>query len=646
MPKFILFPVLVLLMLQPKAQNGVLYFGAVTPDDLKMKSCDFEPEAPAMKIFDLKNISFDMYYTGTKTKTERHVRIKIFKESGYKHTTIKIPYFNKRGVAKIKEINGAIYNLDEKGKVSVRKLDKKDFFKTKAIENVGLVSFTFPGVKPGSIIEYSYTTVETDVLGIEPWIIQGQIPVYYTSVSITTPVRSGITEWVMGGDTVEKTWELLKYDQFRRNIFFKKNIPSFRPEPFMSSFNDHLLRAVFMLFPYGNNFYVKKGSGSAIWKSAGSQLLRSDFFNKELYSTIPGTENIIDSAKKIKDLSNRINFIYSAVQQRWQGEAEQTTMVQSLSEAWKERSGTSAEINLALLNLLIKSDIKSLPVLISTRNHGKVNKDFPGLGQLNGIDVIAFDSTNFYMLDASIKYQPFNIPPANILNREVFVLNPDSMYWTTIVDSRPLFKQNASIIADMTATGTLEGTATVQHYDYAKAQKLDTTETGEADNSQKKIFNKLPPEIKIITHNKEISGNTEDPLFETIDFIYEPSATNEFHFINPWFLVEKNQNPLLAEKRMTDIDLGSNQLLITSLQIQLNGLYEVEHLPKSVKMIAPDSSFIYQASYSNSNDKISATQIIETNRALFDREEYPALQEFFKKMFSLMAEDIILKKKK
>lgn len=633
------------MILQTNGQSGALYFGQVTSDDLKMKSCAFEPEAPAMKIFDLKNISFDMYYTGTKTKTERHVRIKIFNETGYKHATIKIPYFYKRGVAKIKDLHGSVYNLDEKGKVSIKKLEKKDFFKTKALENVGLVSFTFPGIRPGSIIEYSYTTIENDVMGIDPWIIQGEIPVHYSSVSITTPIRSGVTEWVMGGDTVEKTWELLKYDQFRRNIFYKKNIPSFRPEPFMSSFNDHLLRAVFMLFPYGNTYYTNRGSGSAIWKSAGSQLLRSEFFNKELSATIPGTESIIDSAKKIKSQTDRINFIYTAVQERWLGEAEQTTMVQSLADAWKEKSGTTSEINMALLNLLIKVEIKSLPVLISTRSHGKINKDFPSLGQLNGIDVIAFDSANFYVLDASIKYQPFNIPPANILNREVFVLNPDSMYWATIIDPRPLFKQNASIIADMTNKGTLEGTATVQHYDYAKAQKLDTAENGDAGTNQKKFFNKLPPELKIIAVSKEISKNTEDPLFETLDFIYEPSSTNEFYFINPWLFVKKNENPLLAEKRITDIDLVSNQVLINSVQIHLNGLYEVDHLPKSIKLISPDSSLIYQASYSISEDKISATQIIETRRSLFHKEEYTSLQDFFKKMFALMAEDIVLKKK-
>lgn len=620
--------------------------GDVTAADLNMPSCSFEPDAPAMKLLDVKDIRFDYFYYGSKIKTERRVRIKIFNEKGYKYATIRIPYFSKKGIAKIKELNGAVYNMGENGKINVKKLANWDFFKEKPTGDLGIVSFTFPGVKAGSIVEYRYTTVENDMLSIDPWIIQGEIPVAYTSVIITTPVSSGVTEWVTGNDSVQKTWELLKYDQFRRKIFFKTNIASFHPEPFMSSDKDYLMKAVFMLFPNGNGYYEGGGSGSIIWGMVGSELLQSDYFKKQVNGVIPGTEKIIDTAKKISSLTNRINYIYKAVQERWHSGAEQTIRLHDLGEAWKDRSGTTTEINLTLLNLLNKADIKSLPVLISTRSHGKINKDFPSLGQLNGIDVMAFDSTNFYMLDASIKFHPFNVPPANILNREVFVLNPERMYWATIVDERPLFKQNATIISEMNAEGKLEGVANIQHFDYAKSVKLDTIKGEEEDPDKESIMSNIPAGLKILSANMDITEDPADPLFETISFLYEPNNTNEFYFINPMFFFQKSKNPFFARKRLTDIDMGSNQLIISSLQIDTKGLFEVDDLPKSTVLITPDSSFIFKTEYNFNAGKVFVTESLQSKKAIFSKDEYPVLQEFFKRMYALMEKEIVLKRKK
>lgn len=633
-------------VLMAHSQKIISPTGDVTVADLEMKNCSFEPEAPAMKMLDTKDIHCDLFYYGTKIKTECRIRIKIFSEKGYKYATIRIPYFSKKGAGKIKELNGAIYNLDDKGKITVKKLANWDFFKDHESGNTGIVSFTFPGVKAGSIIEYRYTTIENDIISIDPWIIQGEIPVAYTSVMITTPVSAGVSEWVMGADSVDKTWELLKYDQFRRKIYSKTNIPSFKAEPFMSAVRDHLVKTVFELFPNGDSYYESAGSGSAIWNMVGSQLLNSDFFRKQISTVIPGTETLTDSAKKITSLTSRINFIYSAVQQRWQAGGEQTYQVKELAEAWKDKSGPTAVANLILLNLLDKAGIKSFPVLISTRSHGRINKDFPSLGQVNGIDIMAFDTTNFYMLDASIRYQPFNIPPANILNREVFIMVPDSMYWATIVDERPLFKQSATIIAEMNADGKMEGSANIQYFDYAKSARLDTIQ-GDIDADEPGNFiSRVPAGLKVLSSHKDVTEDPSDPMFETTEFTYEPQNTNEFYFINPWLFFERGPNPFLAEKRMTDIDLGSNQLIISSFQIDLKGMYEADDLPRNMTLITPDSGFIYKATYSVSADKVLVSQLFQVRRAIFSKDEYPVIRDFFGKMYGKMAEDIVLKKKK
>ena len=626
-------------------QKDPFSFGNVNMNDLLLKSCPFEPEAPAMKLLDIEEITFDIFTYGTKMKTEKRVRIKIFNEKGYKYASVRIPYLNKKRVAKIKELAGFVYNLDASGKIVKQKLEEKDFFTVKAIENIGIVNFTFPNIKHGSVIEYQYTTIENDIIGISPWIIQGEIPVAYTSVSLTTPARSGITEKIFGSDTVEQSMYLLKYDQFKRTMFSKRDIPSFHPEPYMSSYNDNLLKVVFLFSPWsGSSYKFTAATSKIIWQSAGNSLLHSKYFEEQIGKTIPGTEGIIDSAKKFVSKTERINFVYETVKKRWQGKMEQTLQTENLEEAWNTREATTTEINLILLNLLEKADIKCVPVLVSTRENGKVDKNFPSIGQLNGVDVMAFDSTAFYILDASIRYQSFLNPPLNILNREAFVMSPDSMQWVTVVDQRPLMKQVAYVSADMKEDGMIEGTASVQYFDYAKSAKLDTTLNKNKQGDEKYMDKK--PGLKIISAKQDITENPDDPLFETIEFTYEPQNTNEFYFIDPQIFTERSKNPFLADKRNTDIDLECNQLFLLTMQIHIPGSFEIDHLPQNLTIRAPDSSFFYKVTFSLTADVIYLSEIFEIKRAIFSRDEYAGIQDFFKRMYAVISKEIILKKKK
>lgn len=618
-------------------------FGKIEKADLEMKACPFEPEANAMKIFDIQEVSMDMFTYGTRVKTEHHIRIKIFNEKGYKYAAVKIPYFSKKGVAKIKLLNGIVYNLDPSGKIIKETLGLTDFFDEKAIENVGIINFTFPKLKPGSIIEYKFTTIENYIFSVPSWIIQGDIPVAYTELAFVTPAKSGIYQKVFGADSIENTMYYFKNDQFKRTTFFRSNIPSFQPEPFMSSHTDHKLRVIFLINPYSNIYNENRELVEQLWKIASSRLFNSAYYEKQISNVIKGTESIIDSAKKIRSVTGRIGYVYEAVKKRWTGYHEQTLELHDLTEAWNNKIGTSAEINLILMNILDKADVKCYPVLISTRSNGKVNREFPSLGQMNGLDIIAFDSTQYFLLDASLKQQSFRNPPANILNREAMIMSRDSVQWITVVDNRPLMKQSVNLIAEMKLDGTIEGTANIQYFDYAKSDRVDSAQKDEEEN---KFFDKKPLGLKILSTSRDLTEDPADPLYETVEFTYEPQNTNEsFYFINPQLFTEFNKNPFPAEKRKTEIDLGCNQLFILSMQLDLGNYFVVDNLPKNITIMAPDSSFFYKISYSIAGQKIFITQLFEIKKALFPSSDYSGIKDFFKRMGTSMAEEIILKKK-
>lgn len=626
------------------SQRSVPGFGKVEKADLEMKACSFDADANAMKLLDIQEVTMDMFTYGTRIKTEHRIRIKIFNEKGYKHATVKIPYFSKKGVAKIKQLNGVVYSLEPGGKIVKETLGLTDFFDEKAVENIGIVTFTFPKLKPGSIIEYRFTTIENYIFSVPSWVIQGDIPVAYAEMAFVTPAKAGIYQKVFGADSIENTMYFFKNDEFKRTTYFKSDIPSFKAEPFMSSYIDNKLRVIFYLNPYSNFYNDNKEQIGKLWKSAGIRLYSSAYFERQIQLVIKGTESIIDSAKKINTVSGKIGYIYDAVKKHWTGYRDQTMELHDLTEAWNDKAGTSAEINLVLLNLLEKAKIKSYPVLISTRENGKVDKDFPSLGQMNGIDIIAFDSSQYFLLDASLKQQSFRNPPANILNREALILSRDSVHWFTVSDDRPLVKHSVNLLTEMKADGIMEGTANIQYFDYAKSERIDTSRNKEDERD--KFYDKRPLGLKIISVNRDFTEDAADPLYETVEFTYEPQNTNEtFYFINPQLFTEFNKNPFTAEKRSTDIDLGCNQLFVLSMQIDLSDRFMVDNLPKNITIMAPDSSFYYKVSYSVTGQKLFISQIFEIKRAIFPSADYSGIQHFFKKMGASMAEEVVLKKK-
>ncbi|MBS1654674.1 MAG: DUF3857 domain-containing protein [Bacteroidetes bacterium] len=644
----VLLAVLLLAVINASSQKTLPEFGQVDSADLIMKSCSFYPDANAMILFDTRETEYDAKSFVSKLRSEKRVRIKIFNEKGFKYANVKIPYYSKKNETRIKDLKGVVYNLSPDGKIVQRLLESSDFIKGKMQDKVGVINFTFPDLKPGSIIEYSYSQVDKDVNYIEPWIIQNEIPCAYSSIVITSPIYSRLKEKVYGEDTIGKKVEMIgksKNQKYQRS-YYQENIPPFKYEPFMSSAVDNKERVVFIFVAEPQGFFIDMAMSRGMWSFLGMDMLRAKNFGGQIKIQIPGTEKIIDSAKLLKTTAEKIGYIYDEVRKRIPDKPEQTLYPDDIKEAWENKTANSSEANLILLNLLSKADITAYPVLISTRSHGKINADFPSIGQVNGFDVLVLDSIQTYLMDVSVPYQSFQTPPFNVLNRDGFLISNDNMMqWVHIADSRPLLKHTEVTIADFHDNGTIEGTSSLGYYDYAKSFALDTT-SDKDEGSENKFFDENPSGFKILSSKKENENNDNEPLLQEITFTYEPQHTGDFYFINPKIISSDSKSPFVSDTRNTDIDFGCNQLLSLSFQLTLPGDFQIESLPKNVTVRAPDTSFIFARSVSVDSSTIYYSQKFEIKRSLFDKEEYPAVKEFFSRVFGLMTEEIVIKKKK
>lgn len=622
-------------------QKNIYELGKIGIADLNLKSCSFEPDAVAMKLLDIQETRFEYGSYGSRLKTERRIRIKIFSERGYDHASIKLPYFSKKGESKIKAIKAVIYNIDKEGKVIKKDLSNKDFFKTTAIDNLKTLTFTFPELRAGSVIEYAYTIIEKNVAKIDPWFVQDNIPVAYAYHSVHLPTEAIFKEKTFGYDTIPYDLELKGMSgNTKIYAYHKENIKSFKNEPFMSSKKDNTLRMIYRVFPKMGMISEIMSNPKVLWNLLGIEFIRSDYYKSQVLGKIKGTEKIIDSADHLKIFTEKISYLHSVVRDRMSSETEQSAgLGVSLQEVWDNKDGTSSDINMIFLNLLNQSKINCHPLLISTRDNGYIDMDFPSLGQLNGFAVLAFDSSKVYVIDASEKWQTIDIPPLNLLNRNVLLLAKDSTQWLNVSDERILLKKHMNIFASFDSTGKLSGSSTIQHFDYAKSLEMDTTE------SKKENFysnEKAGVIIKEIT--RENYDNSGEPLTEHYNFEYELPATDQFYFINPQFLAKEDKNPFTYNYRETDMDFISKQEHILNLQFSIPINYTVEHLPKNILIIAPDSSLTYQRKSYVRNNEVNMSQVFLIKRSRFSKDEYEGIFDFYKKMYALKSEEIVIKK--
>ena len=123
-------------------------FGKIDKADLELKACDFEKDANAEILFDKGEVYFDQTYN---IVTERHKRIKIFNDNGKSEANIRIEYYSANRTEYVTGLQAQTINSNN-GAVEIIKVDKKQIF-TEVIDKYrSSMVFSFPNVKPGSVL--------------------------------------------------------------------------------------------------------------------------------------------------------------------------------------------------------------------------------------------------------------------------------------------------------------------------------------------------------------------------------------------------------------------------------------------------------------------------------------------------------------
>ncbi|GAA4903856.1 DUF3857 domain-containing protein [Mucilaginibacter defluvii] len=628
-------------------------FGKIEQADLELKNCDFEPDANAEVLFDKADVYFDNDFN---IVTERHKRIKIFNVNGKKNADIRVEYYGGNRLEYITDLQAQTINL-ENGKTEITKIDKKLVFTEKIDKMRSALVFSFPNVKPGSVVEFKYRLTANSIADFPSWYFQGKIPVRYSQLTTKVPeyfyyrpqlrsprmftVNTSTQESGMLGSGTQSLGYTINVDT--RGM---ANVHSLSDEPLMRSDVDNMQSIVFGLNtvrPIGG--FVKTYADT--WPKVGGILADDEDFGKQLKRKLEGEDAIVNKAKQFATDDERISYVFNEVKKvmKW-NDIDRWFTNDGTVKAWEKKTGNSAEVNLILFHLLKQSGIKAYPMIVSTRDNGRVNPFSPNLHQFNrAVVYIPIDTTRHYVLDATNKYNLFNHIPDNLLNSSgLFIDKESNQYDIVFLQNLEPIRQSFYVNVEIKPDGKMVGTNQVSSYGYNKVSRTAKYKTDGETKFIEYLKNK-DNNLRISSIKFENMDIDTLPLVQSINFDLDLTGSDgNFIYFNPNVLTMTNTNPFLSENRYTDIEFGYRDNMTFTGMYKIPAGYKAETLPKSVSLTTPDKSVVFRRMVNFSNDVISVRYYVDHLKTTYFKEDYADFREFSRQMYEMLNEQIVLKK--
>ena len=618
------------------------------PTQLELNKTEFEqfPNWPAVVLYEKGLAKIELLDDELFAVNQVHKRIKVLNPEKYDGKTITISYYKGKNTKnRIKNLKAITHN----GALQTYVSDTQ-FYKTQPYPNIESISFTFPNVQPGSIIEFQYTLLTQSFFSIDGWEFQGNIPKLYSEYETVIPSNYKYNKVLIGNLSLDVNDAFLKSGCFyipgfaksgdcEVGVYVMKNVPPFISEEYMLSPKNYKakikyeIREQFRLDGV-REFFTKKWSDVdddfRTNPDVGRQLKHKSFFR----SNVPydDSKNKIDNAKSI--------YYFIQNQFNWDGNYG-LFADKDLKEAFKLKKGSISEINISLINALQAHDLDAKLVLMSTRENGLPTQTYPVLSEFNyALCHLTIDNEE-YLLDATRKNLPFNMLPDEALNIQGRVMDfKNESYWYPIIPyGRNLnyLKLNGVLSKDGTFFANVEENKTGY-------KAFHTRTTLETKKPLEYLEENKPAKNEIIFENikfEELS-NPEKPLKSNYDITTNFEIINGSVYLNPFFFQEYfNTNPFTLDQRNYPIEFGHPFTVNYSIAIDLEDNYEIVSLPEDKVFKLPNSIGNCQINYFQNENELKVSFNLKIVKERIAPETYKDLKTFFSEVINAQNKDLV-----
>ncbi|MDO7853197.1 DUF3857 domain-containing protein [Hymenobacter convexus] len=650
-----------------QAQPEPIKFGKIDPKDLTAAPFVGDSAATAVVLCDYGTTSIQLISNEFQLVSERVTRIKILKKAGFENATVQVPLYHYGTQSeKISGLRGTTYNLVG-GKPVPTKLDGSNIFVEELTPNLRMRKFTLPDVREGSVIEYTYTVMSDFFFNFQDWTFQRDIPVRWSEFRATIPEYYKYKMLMQGYHALAVNTQengsqaTLAYApggspsgnmvnmQTTTYHWAMKDVPAFRDEPFMTTANDYVDRISFQLA--GLQFPERPYQNVAgTWGKIDLDLLNSESFGQQLGHVGFLKDQLQALVAQYPDVATRTaavrRLVMGAV--RYDGSNGFYT-TGPLRKAYDAHHGNAADVNLLLIAALREAGVPANPLLLSTRNHGRVNESQPLLDRFNYVAAhVGLPDGQDLLVDATEPLLPCGVLPERCLNGagRLIMKNSAEGRWVALAtNQRYVHYQQVSLTLD--AQGGLSGKVHEERGGYAGAEaRRELASLGEkkyASEMARPHSSWTVP--KFVVADRE---NVDKPLGLDYEFTQtaENSAAVGTFYLSPLREFISEQNPFRHDDRLFPVDFGAPKEETRMITLTLPAGYELAEMPKPTVMDLPDGGgrFLYSVA-TTAPGVVQLTSRLNLRKPSYTAAEYASLREFYRLMLEKQGEKLVIRKK-
>ena len=629
--------------------------GKISASDFNISSSLINERTAAVIIADVGSASLENYQNYWTILVRRTKRIKILNQNGFDACTIKILYSAEENRNnKLKDLEASTYNLNG-DKVEVIPLSSKDIFITRDKETDMIEEkFTFPAVKAGSIVEYNYTVRYSDIMDLYPWNFQGKYPTLWSEYAVTIPGFFNYTKIMQGQlpfyeTSIDSSNHTIWVGNGNMNTdiytlkWVMKDAPEIKTEPLVYCPDNYVSKMHFQIARSPVSSYGSRTRFRS-WQYLANALLDGPFGD----AAVGGKSWLKDSVKNItRNCATELDKarkIFAFTRDNYQRVISSAYPYLDPKETFVSRQGSTADINLMLTAMLRTAGIEAQPVILSTRQSGKIIQDYPVLENIDyTIARVQIDDRE-YFLDASEKKIGFNKLPLKCFNGLAQVigpvcfpaeLNPDNLRETKITVISVTQNDNAGMqLRANHYPGYFESLGIRQNLQNGKPVDYLSA-------LSKSFISPLKLEASVV----DSLESYEKPVHVQYDFSFKTGDEERLYF-NPVINKSIAENPFTAATRTYPIELPYLFNQVYEMNMEIPKGYELEELPAAAKIYLNENDGSFEYDIVRTGDSIKIECKLLTYKTYFNPEEYKALSDFYAFVIKKESEMIVFKKLK
>ncbi|MEO1438153.1 MAG: transglutaminase domain-containing protein, partial [Bacteroidota bacterium] len=524
---------------------------------------------------------------------------------------------------------------------------KTDFFKEKLSDGFSKISFAFPGLTEGAIIEFQYELVCQNITVLDPWYFQNELPTFWSEIRFKIPKYLNYT-------SLTRNYRPFVYQEKKpiNYLFGNKTVDGvlysaaldslvpLREEPFITTVEDFRQRMEFQLSLI-RQFDGRIDTVMTNWPNFTKELLKNPFLGDQINKLSKHRKVKLAATTLLANLPNSetpVQDLYDYVQGlvKW----DQTLSIfaeTSLDQALDARQANSGEMNMMLIYLLREAGYEAHPFLISTRSHGKVKKQYPIARQFNHLITAVKLDNQWRLIDVSDSDMSISLLPDYCLNTEGLLLDTEGPKWLPI--QAPISKSRTGISVKL-HEGKFK--VNVQSKDEAYSA-IDTWESY-YQQSEADFFARWSDEEFEIT-KAEIISPKEDPTTFVMQLSFEKEweESNGIVYLDPLFGSSLSDNPFDSEQRSLPVDFPYPVKIEYVASIQLPQNAEVLEIPKPIRIELPDKNAAFEYQITHSGPMIQVRTQLIINKTFYSPDQFQHLRELYDYLLEKQNELIVLK---